>query len=109
MLKEFELGKNSKYDDLKLKDLRKEFGILQRKINLNGCKVLILIEGFEASGKGYVISELVNDVNHKYVKVNEYLERKTSEKYIQPFIDIGLIFQAKEKLVFLISLITIIL
>lgn len=46
MLKEFELGKNSKYDDLKLKDLRKEFGILQRKINLNGCKVLILIEGF---------------------------------------------------------------
>lgn len=76
MLKEFELGKNSKYDDLKLKDLRKEFGILQRKINLNGCKVLILIEGFEASGKGYVISELVNDVNHKYVKVNEYLEKK---------------------------------
>ena len=79
MLKEFDFGKKSKYSDLKLKDLRKEFGVLQRKIKLSGSKVLILIEGFESSGKGYVISELVNEVNHKYVKVNEYLERKENE------------------------------
>ncbi len=70
--------KNEDYDfrfkDEEKSEMAENFGALQRKVNETGLPVLIIIDGWECSGKGYVIHDLVKEVNHKFVKVHVFGE-----------------------------------
>ncbi|MDO5717884.1 MAG: phosphate--AMP phosphotransferase [Tissierellia bacterium] len=86
MLFEFDYDKyNYEYSECDKSELMKEFGLLQRKIKELGIPVLIMLEGWECSGKGYVINDLVREVNHKYTKVHVFSEM-TEEEREKPFL-----------------------
>ena len=86
MLNAFDLEKYEyKYSEAKGSELRKEFGLLQRKVKEMGIPVLILIDGWESAGKGYVINDLVREVNNKYTKVH-VIDAMTEEEKNKPFI-----------------------
>lgn len=86
MLNAFDFDKfEYRFSEEKGSDLRKEFGLLQRKVKEMGIPILILIEGWESAGKGYVINDLVREVNNKFTKVH-VIDAMTEEEKNKPFI-----------------------
>lgn len=86
MLNSFDFEKYKyKYENEKGSDLREEFGLLQRKLKEFGIPVIILIDGWESAGKGYVINDLVREVNNKYTKVH-VIDAMTDEEKAKPFL-----------------------
>lgn len=69
----------------RISDLTQEFGSLQREIKALDIPVIIMIEGWEASGKGYIISNLVREVDHNHTVVCEFIEEDHSYRKM-PFL-----------------------
>lgn len=60
--------------------LVEDFANLQRKAKESGVPVIIIVDGWECSGKGFVIHDIVKEVNHKYVKVRVFGEDSDIDK-----------------------------
>lgn len=71
--------------DEKKSALIDEFSRLQLQIDELGIPVLIMIDGWESSGKGYVLNDLIKEANHRQCKVYEF-EEPTDEERERPFL-----------------------
>ncbi len=60
------------------KEISKRLAVIQRKLKKRNKPLLIIIEGYESSGKGYYINELINELDPRTFKVNVF-EKKTEE------------------------------
>lgn len=85
MLDELEVDKKEKFQDFKVSELGERFARLQRICEAMDIPILIIVDGWESSGKGYVIIDLVRELNSKYVDV-EVFEKMTEEEAQYPFI-----------------------
>ena len=72
---------DDKYADKKRSDLRDELNELQRLCIEENIPVLIIIEGFESSGKGYVMNELTRDLDTKYYRVKVFDDLGEASEY----------------------------
>lgn len=61
-----------KYADVKTKELGEQFDQLQRQLQAKNIPVLILLEGWESSGKGHVLKNLTREMDPRYVRVEVF-------------------------------------
>ncbi|WP_277630519.1 phosphate:AMP phosphotransferase [Atopococcus tabaci] len=86
MLKEYDFSKfENPYSDFKRKELGERLARAQRLVQNLDIPVLIIVDGWESSGKGYVIKDLVRELNPKTYKVSVF-ERPTEEEEARPFL-----------------------
>ncbi len=87
MLKIFDLENEKKYKHIELsyKDLQKDLARLQRKIKEVNLPVLIIFEGWDASGKGTLINELIQELDPRGYKV-EVFHESTEEEQRKPYL-----------------------
>lgn len=77
MLKKFDFSQTAHpYLDMKTKDLSEELDKLQRQLQAAKIPVLILLDGWESSGKGYILNEFTREMDPRYVRV-EVFEQET--------------------------------
>lgn len=60
------------YMDHDRAELRDELAVLQRELIDKDIPVIIMVDGFESSFRGYVINELVKNLDTKHYKVNVF-------------------------------------
>lgn len=86
MLKDYDFDDfENPYDDFKTKELGERLSRAQRLIGNLDIPVLIIVDGWESSGKGFVIKDLVKELNPKHFKVNVF-EKPTEEERNRPFL-----------------------
>lgn len=86
MIKEYKFDQfEYPYSKFKRKELGERLARAQRLVNHLNIPVLILVEGWESSGKGYVIKDLVRELNPKQFKVSVF-ENPTEEERNRPFL-----------------------
>lgn len=84
MLKEFDFNaKNDSFADQSTKELGLAFDQLQRELQAAKIPVLILLDGWESSGKGYVLKALTREMDPRYVRV-EVFEKETKQEKKHP-------------------------
>lgn len=80
MLKDFKFDKvDQRYVNFKRSDLGEQLDRLQRIVQRLDIPVLILVDGWESSGKGFVINDLTRELDPRYVRV-EVFEGATEEE-----------------------------
>lgn len=86
MLKKYDFSQfENPYASFKRKELGERLARAQRLVQNLDIPVLIIVDGWESSGKGYVIKELVRELNPKTYKVSVF-ERPTEEEEARPFL-----------------------
>lgn len=86
MLKKYNFKEvNNPYAGFKRKDLGERLARAQRLVQNLDIPVLIIVDGWESSGKGYVIKDLVRELNPKSYKVSVF-ETPTEEENARPFL-----------------------
>lgn len=86
MLKDYDFDDfENPYNDFKTKELGERLSRAQRLIGNLDIPVLIIVDGWESSGKGYVIKDLVKELNPKHFKVSVF-ETPTEEERTRPFL-----------------------
>lgn len=86
MLKDFDFEEiKNPYIGFKRKELGERLARAQRLIKNLNIPVLIIVDGWESSGKGYVIKDLVRELNPKSYKVSVF-ETPTAEEEARPFL-----------------------
>lgn len=81
MLKNFDFTKTDHaYMDRKTKDLSTELDKLQRQLQADNIPVLILLDGWESAGKGYILNEFTREMDPRYVRVEVFEEETDIEK-----------------------------
>lgn len=88
MLKNFDFDKfESTYKDYSIKELGKELASYQRICVDEKIPVIIMIDGWESSGRGYVMNRLVRqlDAKHYDVSIFKRFEKKNKYTYTHPF------------------------
>lgn len=84
-MKELNIRDLKKYKDFSKKELGIRLARLMRISESENIPVLIIIDGFESSGKGYVINDLVKELNPKYYDVDVF-DKPSEEENRYPFI-----------------------
>lgn len=84
MLGELDLNRRKLFQDFKVSELGERFARLQRICESMNIPILIIVDGWESSGKGYVINDLVRELNPKFYDV-EVFERISGEDLEYPF------------------------
>ncbi|MDO5037410.1 MAG: hypothetical protein Q4E37_03810 [Tissierellia bacterium] len=82
------MSKENPYDDFKISDLGDRLARLQRVAQAMDIPILVIIEGFESSGRGRLIRHLVQNQNPKYydVQVFDYpKDPKGTSPLMKPF------------------------
>lgn len=74
---------DKRYANFKRSDLGKQLDQLQRIIQSMDIPVLILVDGWESSGKGAIIKELTRELDPRYVRV-EVFEQPNDEEETHP-------------------------
>lgn len=69
--------------DLSFGDLGDRLDQLQRKMTATGGKMLILVDGFESSGKGYLISRMRRELDPRYYHVRLFEDTEPGA-YVEP-------------------------
>lgn len=77
---DFENTKNA-YSDIKTKEMKLYLADLQQECNLRNIPVIIIVEGWESSGKGYILNELTERLDTKSYRVKVF-DPKDKENYI---------------------------
>lgn len=77
---DFENTKNA-YSDIKTKEMKLYLADLQLECNLRNIPVIIIVEGWESSGKGYILNELTERLDTKSYRVKVF-DPKDKENYI---------------------------
>lgn len=86
MLLEYDLDSFSNiYKDLDSSALGVQLARLQRKVKNLDIPVLVIIDGWESSGKGHVIKELIRELDPRSFKVSDF-ENSTDEEKARPFL-----------------------
>lgn len=81
MLKDFDFkDKNDAFDNFKRSDLGEKLDRLQRIVSNLEIPVLILVDGWESSGKGFVINDLTRELDPRYVRVEVFEQASEEEK-----------------------------
>ena len=70
------------YEDISTKDLKERLARISRVCQNLEIPVLVMVDGFESSGKGYVINTLTEELNPKYFDVEVF---ETNEEYDSKF------------------------
>lgn len=73
---------SQEFQDEKKSELSLKLFELQRACIEKNIPVIILVEGWESSGKGYVINELVKDLDTRYFRVNVFDEKAYKDDYL---------------------------
>ena len=68
------------YDDISKSDLKTRLARLTRICENLEIPVLVMVDGFESSGKGYVINELTEELNPKYFDVEVFEKDEENDK-----------------------------
>lgn len=87
MLKTFDLERRDENDNIQesRKNLQIELARLQRKIKEANIPTLIVFEGWDASGKGTLINEMIQELDPRGYKVEVFHESSEEEKR-KPFL-----------------------
>lgn len=86
MLKKFSFKEiENPYAQFKRKELGERLARVQRLVKHLDIPVLLIVDGWESSGKGYVIKDLVRELNPKSYKVSVF-ETPTEEENARPFL-----------------------
>lgn len=73
------------YETFKRKELGRRLAGAQRLIERENIPVLIIIDGWESSGKGYIINDLIRELNPRSYKVSVF-ENPNDEEKSRPFL-----------------------
>jgi len=87
MLKAFDLEREEIFEAINTsyKELQAELARLQQKIKEEQLPVLVIFEGWDASGKGTLINELIQELDPRGYKV-EVFHESTEEEKRKPFL-----------------------
>lgn len=86
MLKKFEENKTKlRYDSFGVSELGTRLARLQRIAQSMNIPILIIVDGWESAGKGYVIKDLVRELNPKYFDVQVF-DHATEDEEDYPFL-----------------------
>lgn len=81
MLEKFNFNSfDETYSEMKTSSLGERLACIQRECNNLKIPVLILIDGWESSGKGYVIKDLIRELDPKYYKVKMFQDETSEER-----------------------------
>lgn len=81
MLEKFDFNNfDENYSETKTSSLGERLACIQRECNSLKIPVLILIDGWESSGKGYVIKDLIRELDPKYYKVKMFQDETSEER-----------------------------
>jgi polyphosphate:AMP phosphotransferase len=82
MLKNFNFDKfESGYKDYKFKELGEELARYQRICDLENIPVVIMLDGWESSGRGYIMNRLVRDLDPKHYNVSIFKNFDKTDDY----------------------------
>ena len=84
-LTDFSPVKESPYQEMSFGDLGDELGRLQRAAQALQIPVLIMIDGWESSGKGYTLAKLIQELEPRHYRVHVFDDR-TSDEEDYPFL-----------------------
>jgi len=84
-----------------LESSHRELGALQRQLREKGIPVMILVEGWEASGKGYVINEMLRPLDPRGFVVNDEAEEDPAASFYPPLRRFWKMVPEKGRIVFL--------
>lgn len=76
------LDNTTTYENISTKDLKERLARISRVCQNLEIPVLVMVDGFESSGKGYVINTLTEELNPKYFDVEVF---ETNEEYDSKF------------------------
>lgn len=83
MLKNFDFDKaDQPYSDKKTRDLKLDLAKAQLRANLSDTPVIILIDGWESSGKGYIINEITQRLDTKSFSVKVFANGTNDGSYL---------------------------
>jgi len=86
MLSEFDFDKvYNPYNISSSSELGEQLARLQRQVKNLDIPVLIIVEGWESSGKGHMIKELIRELDPRSFKVSAF-ENPTDEEKSRPFL-----------------------
>lgn len=86
MIKDFDFENfKNPYEEIKRSELGEILAKLQRDLKDLNIPVLIIVDGWESSGKGYVINDLTRELDPRTFKV-EVFENPTDEEKSRPFL-----------------------
>lgn len=81
MLKDFDFDQvDNRYDNFKRSALGDQLDQLQRIVQRLDIPVLILVDGWESSGKGFVINDLTRELDPRYVRVEVFEQPNAQEQ-----------------------------
>ncbi|MGO4937692.1 phosphate:AMP phosphotransferase [Fundicoccus sp. Sow4_H7] len=81
MLESFDFKQEAgNYDSFKRSELGEKLDRLQRIVSNLDIPVLILVDGWESSGKGFVINDLTRELDPRFVRVEVFEEATDVEK-----------------------------
>lgn len=82
MLKNFDFNKfQSGYSESKFKSLGRELAQYQRLCHSEGIPVIIMLDGWESSGRGYIMNKLVRELDPKQYKVSVFKNFNKTSNY----------------------------
>lgn len=65
--------------ELNRSELGESFARLQRELKETKKSMLVIVDGWESSGKGYLLKELTRELDPKYYEVSVFEEASTDE------------------------------
>lgn len=84
MLNDFDFSTNDVKKE-KRSELGEELAKLQRKLKNTDSSMLVIVDGWESAGKGYVLKDLIRELDPRYYEVSVY-ETPTEEEMTHPFL-----------------------
>lgn len=86
MLKDYDFSSTEKKQEkTKRSSLGEEFARLQRKLKKTEKSLLVIVDGWESSGKGFVLKDLTRELDPRYYEVSVY-EPATDEEQARTFL-----------------------
>ncbi|MGE5627655.1 MAG: phosphate--AMP phosphotransferase [Solirubrobacterales bacterium] len=73
------------YKHLNVSELGDQLGAIQRQVKNLNIPVLIIVDGWESSGKGFIIKELIRGLDPRSFKVSDF-ENCSEEEKTRPFL-----------------------
>lgn len=81
MLKDFDFTQvDDRFDNFKRSELGDQLDRLQRIAQGLKIPILVLVDGWESSGKGYIINDLTRELDPRYVRVEVFEEANDIER-----------------------------
>lgn len=84
-----------------IENIHQDLGILQRQLKERGIPLLVVVEGWEASGKGYVINEMLRPLDPRGFVVQDEAEADPKAFFYPPFRRFWKMVPEKGRIVFL--------